>query len=231
MTDSTHLLRAAKLAILCASAGLFLASAAFLFRFVTAVTPVMIWDYGWYYALPIEAENVAVLAAWIGILGIAMPSPKRLILACLLLLNLAYLYTSEAFWASSGIGNAIENFELRVAWRFFPSLFVLDYVCLCLLSIVLVMVIIAYRRRGLFEVILRVLQIGSIAVLPLGLEIYLFFPETMNMDVVSAQGDTILQGFTNLDLLYASTGVLVASCIVLVLRALAKRSRPQTVIV
>lgn len=186
----------------------------FLIEFRTATaphspqtTPEQAFYAGWYYGLPVVSGDWGLMGLWFGLLALFAPNPKRMIAVFMIPLNLAYLYTSEAFWSNENLG----NLTLRLILYFSPTLTVLDLQCLGLFAVIVGLTYASYRREGRLRTSLRILQVGSLAVLPLGVCIYLFLPSTMNMWVASIQERTALQWFSNVDLLYLSLAVVVTT--------------------
>ncbi len=186
------------------------------------VTPEQAFYAGWYYGLPVISGDWCLMGVWLGSLALAAPNPKRMIIIFMIPLNVAYLYTSQAFWTNEGLG----NLTLRLVLYFAPTLIVLDAECLGLFAVIVGLTYAAYRGEGHLRACLRVLQVGSLTVLPLGLYIYHFLPSTLGMWVATIQERTALQWFSNMDLLYVSFSLVVTTT--WLLAALRRKSSPAT---
>jgi hypothetical protein len=71
-----------------------------------------------------------------------------------------------------------------------------------------------FRSRGLGLSILRALEITSAAILPLGIEIYLYDRGQFNIHASDIQTKIGLAWFTNADVLYVSTAVFVSTILI-----------------
>jgi hypothetical protein len=203
-----------RMGLAAASLAAFGLALVFLIQFRTAqppaypqVTAQQAFYGGWYYGLPVVAGDWSLMGVWLGLLALAMPNPKRLIVICMIPLNFAYLYTSQALWTNDTLGNL--TFKLVV--YFSPTLTTLDAECLGLFAVIVGLTYTAYRKEGRLRASMRILQVGSLTVLPLGLYIYLFLPSTLSMWVATIQERTALQWFSNMDLLFASLSLVVVT--------------------
>jgi len=80
-----------------------------------------------------------------------------------------------------------------------------------------------FRRRGLGVSLLRAFEITSSAVLPLGVEIYLYDRGQFNIHASDIQVKLHFAWFTNADVLYASLGILGICLLIEVLRHARRR--------
>ncbi|HYB04219.1 MAG TPA: hypothetical protein VED17_07145, partial [Nitrososphaerales archaeon] len=79
---------------------------------------------------------------------------------------------------------------------------------------IFVISLLLFRSRGLRLSIVRAMEITSATILPLGIEIYLFDRGQFNIHASDIQTKVGLAWFTNADVLYVSTIVLVSTILI-----------------
>lgn len=166
---------------------------------------------GWYYGLVVQAQDLAFLGVWLVLLAAAIPRHRLSLLVLMLPLNFAYLYTSETLWGNNPVLVYLQNQTYRVVTYYAPMLSILDYECLGLFAAIMGVVVFVYHAEGTLRLALRLLQVGAISVLPLGLEIYLFLPEDKTMWVASVLDGTMFQWFSNFDLLILAVALIAVT--------------------
>jgi len=84
-------------------------------------------------------------------------------------------------------------------------------------------------RKGIAVSILRAVEITFLAIIPLGIEIYLFDRGQFNIHASDIQSKIGLAWFTNADVLYVSLGVLIIAFSIEITRVL-ERNRSQSIL-
>ena len=92
-----------------------------------------------------------------------------------------------------------------------------DFVCLGLLVTTIATTFFLAVPRGIKLAVVRATQVGSLVMMPLGLEVYLFDRSEYGLHFTLAQQSFGLAWFTNADLLYLSTIVFVGTTALLFL--------------
>ncbi len=87
-----------------------------------------------------------------------------------------------------------------------------DFYCLATVLIIGILCFALYRKSlPNLPSLIRSIQVMSLSVLPLGLEIFFFDNAEFNLHVTTSQIGTMLVWFTNADLLYSSSAILLVT--------------------
>jgi len=146
-------------------------------------------------------------------------------------IELYFAWTSHLLNFDIGLKTQVTNFaayqmtlSLRPFYSYCPSiakcgrslLEFVDVETLVLLGILAVAIFRMYTARGLKFAFFKALQVVSLVIMPLGLEVYLFDRQAFLVHVATIQaGNSLLAGFTNADLLALSTIVCLTSSLYL----------------
>jgi len=165
-----------------------------------------------------------------------MGSPAHKLLAAIavaatFLIELYFAWTSHLLNFDIGLKTQVTNFaayqetlSLRPFYSYCPSiakcgrglLEFVDVETLVLLGILAVAIFCMYTARGSRLAFFKALQVVSLVITPLGLEVYLFDHQSFYVHVATIQsGNGLLAAFTNADLLALSTIVCIASTLYL----------------
>lgn len=177
-----------------------------------------------------------------------MRLPEHKVLAAvasvaIFVIELYFAWTSHLLNFDIGFKTQVTNFaayqmtlSLRPFYSYCPSIAIcghgllefVDVETLVLLGILSATIFYMYAARGVRFAFLKGLQVVSLVIVPLGLEVYLFDRQAFLIHVATIQsGNGLLSAFTNADLLALSTVVGLASSLYLRRRFVAPSPSPS----
>ena len=131
-----------------------------------------------------------------------------------LLMNIYFAWTSHVWWGDPALRSVISGFARNQmnfiglsSWYIgMKSMAVREFIDLEVVALALsiaTLTFLLFLRRGPVKATLKMLELGSLSVMPLGIEIYILDRAEFNIHASIAQVETgFLAWFTNADLLY-----------------------------